>query len=42
MIDTDFSGFIEQINQVHQQSIEMEKTAKALDEYSKYLGNSVF
>lgn len=39
-IDADFSNFIQQIEDIHQQSIEMEKTAKALDEYSTYLGIS--
>lgn len=36
--DADFSNFIQQIEDIHQQSIEMENTAKALDEYSTYLG----
>ncbi|CEP09696.1 hypothetical protein [Parasitella parasitica] len=35
--DADFSSFIQQIESIHQQSIEMENTAKALDEYSSYL-----
>lgn len=37
-IDADFSNFIQQIEAINQQSIEMENTAKALDEYSSYLG----
>ncbi|KAL7332716.1 hypothetical protein PS15p_201729 [Mucor circinelloides] len=37
----DFSNFIQQIEDIHQQSIEMEKTAKALDEYSTYLENKL-
>ncbi|CAO3640751.1 unnamed protein product [Mucor hiemalis] len=33
----DFSTFIQQIDDIHQQSIEMEKVAQSLDEYSKHL-----
>lgn len=37
-IDADFSSFIQQIDDIHEQTAQMEKTAKALDEYSRYLG----
>ncbi|KAK4515451.1 uncharacterized protein ATC70_010397 [Mucor velutinosus] len=37
----DFSNFIQQIEDIHQQSIEMENIAKALDEYSTYLENKL-
>ncbi|KAI9485498.1 MAG: hypothetical protein EXX96DRAFT_645442 [Benjaminiella poitrasii] len=33
----DFSNFTRQIEEIHDQSIQMERTAKALDEYSRYL-----
>lgn len=42
MIDADFSTFIQQIDDIHQQSIEMEKVAQSLDEYSKYLGKKEY
>lgn len=37
-LDADYSNFIQQIEDIHQQSVEMETVAKSLDEYSKYLG----
>ncbi|KAI8997291.1 biogenesis of lysosome-related organelles complex-1 subunit 2-domain-containing protein [Pilobolus umbonatus] len=36
-IYADFSGFIQQIEEINEQTIQMENTAKALDEYSRYL-----
>jgi hypothetical protein len=38
ILDADFSTFIQHVEDIHKQSIEMENTAKALDEYSRYLG----
>jgi hypothetical protein len=38
LIDADFSSFIQQIDDIHEQTVQMEKTAKALEDYSRYLG----
>ncbi|KAI8098400.1 biogenesis of lysosome-related organelles complex-1 subunit 2-domain-containing protein [Gilbertella persicaria] len=37
----DFSGFLKQIDTLHQQTIQLEKTARALNDYSKYLENKL-
>ncbi|KAL0077310.1 biogenesis of lysosome-related organelles complex-1 subunit 2-domain-containing protein [Phycomyces blakesleeanus] len=37
----DFSHFTAQIDAISQQAIQMEKTAKALDEYSRHLENKL-
>ncbi|ORE20838.1 hypothetical protein BCV71DRAFT_74562 [Rhizopus microsporus] len=36
-----FDQFITQVDDIHQQSIKMENTIKALDEYSKHLENKL-
>lgn len=38
LLDDQFDQFITQVDDIHQQSIKMENTIKALDEYSKHLG----
>ncbi|KAI8371196.1 biogenesis of lysosome-related organelles complex-1 subunit 2-domain-containing protein [Choanephora cucurbitarum] len=37
----DFTDFIDQIDTLHQQAMELEKTVKALDDYSLHLENKV-
>ncbi|KAG0165537.1 hypothetical protein DFQ28_008660 [Apophysomyces sp. BC1034] len=37
ILDADFSSFMTQIDDISQQAAQMEKTAKALDDYSRYL-----
>lgn len=39
MIDSDFATFMAQVDDIHQQAVEIEKVAHALDEYSRHLGN---
>lgn len=40
-IYADFSGFIQQIDEINEQTIQMENTAKELDDYSRYLENKL-
>ncbi|SAL94945.1 hypothetical protein [Absidia glauca] len=37
----DFDSFVSHIDDIHQQAVEMEETAKALDQYSRYLEDKV-
>ncbi|KAI8343677.1 biogenesis of lysosome-related organelles complex-1 subunit 2-domain-containing protein [Chlamydoabsidia padenii] len=37
----DFDSFVTHIDDIHQQALEMEETAKALDQYSRYLEDKV-
>ncbi|KAI8073314.1 biogenesis of lysosome-related organelles complex-1 subunit 2-domain-containing protein [Gongronella butleri] len=37
----DFSMFIDQIDDIHQQAVEMEKVAKELDQYARHLEDKV-
>lgn len=39
IIDADFATFMAQVDDIHQQAVEIEKVAHALDEYSRHLGN---
>lgn len=38
-LDADFATFMAQVDDIHQQAVEIEKVAHALDEYSRHLGN---
>jgi hypothetical protein len=41
LTDADFDSFVSHIDDIHQQAVEMEETAKALDQYSRYLEDKV-